>query len=314
MKINKNIENLMLQKITGLSKNQLFLNNYTLTDFQKKQLLEYQKRYLSWEPIEYIIENAEFYGLDFYVDSRVLIPRNDTEIMVEKVIESVKFKKEKYFLNFWFNDWKLFESQSMIAPIFEGIKLNNFKNINTILIDIWTGSACIPISILKNLSTAGPSPLKTYAIDISKDALDVAKINIKKHNLEDKIELIQSDLLKDFKQILSSKFYKLNTIIITANLPYIKNWDFENMDKETIKFEPDLALYWWEKTGFELYEKLIFQIFELQNIYNIKKIILFIEIWFDQKQIAIDFLKKQNLKFEIFKDNNNIDRCIKIYF
>jgi methylase of polypeptide subunit release factors len=63
-----------------------------------------------------------------------------------------------------------------------------------------------------------------------------------------------------------------------------------------------------------LYEKLIYQIFELESIYNIKNIILFIEIGFDQKEVAQKFLEKQNLNFEIFKDNGGINRCIKIYF
>jgi methylase of polypeptide subunit release factors len=63
-----------------------------------------------------------------------------------------------------------------------------------------------------------------------------------------------------------------------------------------------------------LYERLIYQIFELKSIYNIKNIILFIEIGFDQKKVAQNFLEKQNLNFEIFKDNSSIDRCIKVYF
>jgi len=313
----------VLGKITGLDTNQLFLND-EIDDSLIEEIEEKFSRLVSGEPIEYIINKAEFYGLEFYVDSRVLVPRNDTEVMVDKVVESIKLKVEskKDFLNFWFNNWKLFESQSLIGPIFKGIELNNLKNLDIILIDIWTGSWCIPISILKNLSTAESSLLKTFAIDISNDVLEITKINIKKHNLEDKIELIKSDLLESFGQIQDLPLQKncrgescvLSNIIITANLPYIKNWDFENMDEETITFEPDLALYWGEKTGFELYEKLIFQIFELKNSYNVKNIILFIEIWFDQKQIAINFLKKQNLKFEIFKDNGGIDRCIKIYF
>jgi len=150
--------------------------------------------------------------------------------------------------------------------------------------------------------------------------LEVSKINIKKHNLEDKVIQLHWDLLSSFILILNKKSILSPLqeggidLIITANLPYIKDWDFENMDEETIKFEPDLALYWWEKTGFELYEKLIHQILKLQSINNIETIVLFIEIWFDQKEIAISFLEKLNLKFEIFKDNWGIDRCIKIYF
>ena len=281
----------VLEQITGLDKNQLFLSD-DINDKLINKIENYFSRLVSWEPIEYVLKKAEFYGYDFYVDSRVLIPRNDTEVMVEKVVESLK------------------------------LKVKSDKNI--ILIDVWTWSSCIPISVLKNLLTEEFNFLKkTYAIDISKDALEVARINIKKHNLENKIELVQWDLLEKFWQTQRSASTKnivvMNqcvhpNIIITANLPYIKNWDFENMDEETINFEPDLALYWWEKTGFELYKKLIYQIFELQSIYNIESLVLFIEIGFDQKQIAIEFLEKQNLKFEIFKDNGWIERCVKIYF
>jgi methylase of polypeptide subunit release factors len=86
------------------------------------------------------------------------------------------------------------------------------------------------------------------------------------------------------------------------------------MDKQTVEFEPNLALYWWKKTWFELYEKLIYQILELKSIYNTKSILLFIEIGFDQKETSESFINKLNLNFEIFKDNRGIHRCIKINF
>ncbi len=262
----------VLEKITGLNSSQLFLLD-EIDDNLIEEIEIIFSRLVSWEPIEYILKKAEFFGLDFYVDSSVLVPRNDTEVMIKQVI--------KYIPK------------------------------NTIFIDVWTGSSCIPITILQNTKNIK----ECFIIDISKEALEVSKINIKKYNLEDKIKLINSDLLEWFNSYLTSlKSKEHNSMIITANLPYVKNWDFENMDEETIEFEPDLALYGWEKTGFELYEKLIYQIFDLQLSYNIKEIILFIEIGFDQKQIATKFLEKQNLKFEIFKDNWGIDRCIKISF
>ena len=267
----------ILEKITGLNKNQLFLSDDIDDKFIDK-IEEYFARLVSWEPIEYILKKAEFYWFDFYVDFRVLIPRNDTEIMVDQVLR---------------------------VPV------------PNMYIDIWTWSWAILISILNKLKEKGvPVPL-SYAIDISKKALEVSKINIKKHNLEDKIIQINWNLLDNIFPLLQRE--GVRGWVITANLPYIKNWDFENMDKETIEYEPDLALYWWEKTGFELYEKLIFQVLELKKSLLQREnlevgIILFIEIGFDQKELAIKFLKKQNLKFEIFKDNWGVDRCIKIYF
>ncbi len=213
--------------------------------------------------------NEEFYSLPFYVDKRVLIPRNDTEILVDNVLKDI------------------LESD--------------------LLIDVWTWSWAITIAINKNISLK-----ETFWLDISKDALEVAKINLEINNLSNKIKLINSDLLEVF---INDKI-KINNknIIITANLPYIKNWDFQNMDKEVLDNEPHIALFWWEITWFEMYEKLFNQIIMLKEKLNLNKIILFIEIWFDQYDYSKKYLSNLWLKFEYFKDLNNIYRVIKINF
>lgn len=213
-------------------------------------------------------DNEEFFSLWFYVNKKVLIPRNDTENLVYKAIKEVD------------ND--------------------------TTLIDVWTWSSAIIVAILKNIKF----DIKAYALDISLDALEVAKINIEKHWLQNKIRLLNSDLLK----IFLDKDYILDTkkVLITANLPYIKNWDFINMDKEVLENEPHIALFGWEKTWFELYEKLINEATLLKKIYK-NEIILFIEIWFDQYEYSNSYLSKLWLKFEYFKDLNDIWRVIKIH-
>lgn len=259
----------ILQKITNTTKSQLFLLD-KIDDLYLETIKKSFNKLVTGEPIEYIINNAEFYSLDFYVNSNVLIPRNDTEIMVDKAIETI-------------------------------IKYNWVS-----LIDIGTWSSCIAISILKNSSKV----TNCYAIDISKKALEVSKINIEKHWLNNKIIQINSDLLKCFHW--KNDFVLNKNVIITANLPYIKNEDFENMDKETIKYEPALALFWWKDTWFELYEKLIKECFKLKNIYNIKSLILFIEIWFDQKEHSSKYLTNLWLEHYYYKDNWWIERCIKI--
>lgn len=259
----------ILQKITNTTKSQLFLLDKIDVSYLETIKKSFNKL-VTGEPIEYIINNAEFYSLDFYVNSNVLIPRNDTEIMVDKAIETI-------------------------------IKYNWVS-----LIDIGTWSSCIAISILKNSSKV----TNCYAIDISKKALEVSKINIEKHWLNNKIIQINSDLLKCFHW--KNDFVLNKNVIITANLPYIKNEDFENMDKETIKYEPALALFWWKDTWFELYEKLIKECFKLKNIYNIKSLILFIEIWFDQKEHSSKYLTNLWLEHYYYKDNWWIERCIKI--
>ena len=272
----------IIGKVTGLTNSQLFLSEQ-IDDNHIENIEIYFMRVVTWEPIEYILENANFYWLDFFVDYRTLVPRNDTEVMVDQVLEYIPE--------------------------------------NTILIDVWTGSSCIPISVLKNIPKIEKNRvLKTYVIDISEKALEVSNINIEKYNLENEIEQISWNLLDMIgPHLISPKGREIEQIIITANLPYIKDWDFENMDKETVEFEPDLALYWWKETGLELYEELIYQVLELKN--NIPLLdkeglglVLFIEIGFDQKEVSKNFLNKLNLQFEVFKDNGGIDRCVKIYF
>lgn len=262
------IEKIIL-KITDLSKSQLFLVDL-IDDKYIKKINESFNKLNKWEPFEYIINNAEFYSLDFFVDNRVLIPRNDTEIMVDKAIETI-------------------------------VTLNN-----STLIDVWTWSWCVGISIFKNTKKI----TNCYLTDISRQVLEVSQINITKHNLLDKIVTIKSNLLVKF--IWNDDYPLSSNLVITANLPYIKNWDYKNMSKETIWYEPDLALYGWKKTGFELYETLINECLLLKKLNNIKKIFLFIEIWFDQKDHSNKYLTDLLLKYQYFKDNWWIERCVKI--
>lgn len=268
LNISNNIINKIILKITDLQKNQLFL----VDEIDDKYIWELEwmfARLVSWEPIEYILENAEFYGLDFFVDNRCLVPRDDTEVMVDKALEI---------------EWEYS------------------------LIDVWTWSSCIPISVLKNSNNIN----WCFVVDISEKALEISKTNIIKHNLVDNISQINWNLLSYFLE--NNNIINNNNLIITANLPYIKDNDFDNMDEETVEFEPDLALYWWKETWFELYEELIKQCFKLQSIYSINKLILFIEIGFDQKEYSKKYLSELWLKFEYFKDNWWVYRCIKIEF
>ncbi|MDD3145252.1 MAG: peptide chain release factor N(5)-glutamine methyltransferase [Candidatus Gracilibacteria bacterium] len=269
--VNSKLLDILILKELNISKSSLFLIE-EIDDKYIENITKNLERLKKGEPIEYITNNAEFYNLDFYVDNRVLIPRNDTEIMVDKAIDAI-FDHE----------------------------------LNT-LIDIGTGSSCIAISIIKNTNSIN----NCYVIDISTKALEVSKKNINKHNLEKKIKQICGNLLTDF--LANSRYELSKNIIITANLPYIKNGDFINMDSETIWYEPELALYGGKNTGFELYEQLIRECIQFKNLYSINNLVVFIEIGFDQYEYSLNYLKNLDLVFEYFKDNNGINRCIKIVF
>ena len=251
---------LIMEKIMNLSSKDLFL----LSDIDDGYVADIewalQKR-KSWRPLEYILWEAEFYGYTFFVNEHTLIPKNDTEILVEKTIEYIKNKNQK------------------IA-----------------LVDIWTGTGCIPISILKETREYISN---IYAVDISPEALLTTRQNISLHWFDDKIEVFEWDL---FTPLGTKEF---DHLVVTANLPYILDDDFENIDQQVIDYEPHTALFGWEKTWFELYEKLVNQ---LQSV-KAENIMLFIEIGFDQWDIVRDFCLQRNIFLQIYKDNWWIERC-----
>ncbi|MBL01832.1 MAG: protein-(glutamine-N5) methyltransferase, release factor-specific [Chloroflexi bacterium] len=154
-------------------------------------LLEIIKKRALGFPIQYITEEVNFYKSKFYVNENVLIPRPETEILIEKCIEF--------------------------------IRKNEIKNPN--IIDIGTGSGSIAISIAKEISDS-----RIYAVDISKDAIDVAKINANNNDVI--INFVQGNLFAN----IDCKFD-----IVISNPPYIRTENIKNLQKEVL-YEPVLAL------------------------------------------------------------------------
>lgn len=117
------------------------------------------ERRLRYEPIAYLIYHKEFYGLDFYVDRRVLIPRPETELLVDRAVEISKFE---------------------------------FRNSQLTIADVGTGSGCIAVALAVRLPDA-----RIYATEVSAAAMEVAQLNIERHGVRNRVYLVQSDLLGD---------------------------------------------------------------------------------------------------------------------
>ena len=208
----------LLSYVLGQGRESLFLNAEEILDEGDLKMYEvYLRRAESGEPIAHIINSKEFYGLDFFVDERVLIPRPETEHLVEKVLEYLRLNSEQK------------------------------KGFN--LLDVGTGSGNIPISIVKNFSE-GIGHFD--ALEVSDDALDVARLNAEQHGVDDDIDFIQSDLLE---VVDDSVYYD----VITANLPYIGTEKNRFVSKEAEQFEPNIALFGGED-GLVLYKKMFQQI------------------------------------------------------
>jgi release factor glutamine methyltransferase len=131
----------------------------TLSQEEERILQVLVERRLRREPTAYIINHREFYGIDFYVDSRVLIPRPETELLVDTALDFVK------------NNCNCPSRHLLIA-------------------DIGTGCGAIAISLALNLPQS-----TVYATDISPSALDIAKLNCEYHKVTGQITLLQGDLL-----------------------------------------------------------------------------------------------------------------------
>lgn len=271
---------ILIEYVFKISKEKLILkykdeiNNKKVEEFRK--LL---KKLENGIPIQYIINNQEFMGLNFYVDEDVLIPQPDTEVLVEEVI--------KYCNELRNNEPEDKETNKDYKENIEKEPIINKedKNINkkTIkILDLCTGSGIIGISIYKYLEN-----VEIYASDISQKALNIAEKNTNLNNA--KINFINSDM---FKNIHIKDFD-----IIVSNPPYIESKVIESLSKE-VQNEPKLALDGGED-GLKFYR------FILENAKNYlsKNGAIFLEIGYDQKEKIEEILKS----YKIYKET----KCIK---
>lgn len=171
------------------------------------------------KPIQYILGEAWFYGLKFNVNENTLIPRSETEELVEWIL------KELSIINYQ-------------------LPIN--------ILDIGTGTGCIPISLKANLPEA-----EVFAIDVSEKALEIANQNAKDNNVE--INFIQTDILKNnnLENLLSFTLNPLPKLdIIVSNPPYVRNLEKEEIKKNVLNYEPHLALFVEDNDALLFYRKI----------------------------------------------------------
>ncbi|WP_040256564.1 bifunctional peptide chain release factor N(5)-glutamine methyltransferase PrmC/tRNA (guanosine(46)-N7)-methyltransferase TrmB [Rickettsia hoogstraalii] len=224
--INKPIEYLLINLDEQLSEAEI-------EAFEK--LLE---RRLKHEPIAYITGVKEFYSREFIVNKHVLIPRNDTEVLVDVVLDLLKEHIYKSSLRATERSVAISGSLLEIASSTPMASSRNDGN-NIKILELGTGSGCITISLLCELPNA-----RVVATDISLDAIEVARNNALKHHVMDRIQIIQSNW---FENIEDQKFD-----FIVSNPPYISHSEKSEMAIETINYEPSIALF-AEEEGLQAY-------------------------------------------------------------
>ena len=248
---------ILMEKVIGKDKKYIILNSEEKLNFERLRFFKTLiKKRSNRKPIAYLINKKFFWKYEFLITEDILIPRPDTELLIELALKITR----------------------------------NKNRIN--ILDIGIGSGCILLSILKekkNFSGTG--------IDISKNCINISKINANKLKVTDRTKFYKSDV---------DKFDLGKYDLIVSNPPYIKKNELKYLETEVSKFEPKLALD-GGLDGLSEIRKVIKKSSEL--IKKNGKLIL--EIGFDQKNRVINLLTKKGFYINsISKDLASNDRCI----
>ncbi|MDR3721766.1 MAG: peptide chain release factor N(5)-glutamine methyltransferase [Candidatus Acidoferrales bacterium] len=179
------------------------------------------QRRANGEPTQHLTGKQEFWDLEFEITSDVLIPRPETEHLIEVALDRLALR----------------ELRAGRPPRLTGNGLT--------LVDVGTGSGCIAIALAKELPDAN-----VYATDISATALDVARRNAARRGFADRIRFLESDLFEAFTPVRFD--------LIVSNPPYVGRRTAETLAREVREHEPEVALYGGEE-GYEFYAELVAQ-------------------------------------------------------
>jgi release factor glutamine methyltransferase len=235
----RDAELLLLDQL-GISHAQLLANpGRELTEEEEFFFWQNIHRRAANEPIQYILGKQEFYGLEFHANPAVLIPRPETELLVEAVLHR-------------------------LPP-------DDFVEI----LDVGTGSGILAVTLAHHLPHA-----EITAVDISVDAIQVARRNAETHHVADRIQFVVSDLFSG----LDPKLERFDAVV--SNPPYVAEADRASLAPEVRDYEPATALFAGE-TGLDIYRRLIP---EARNALKPKGL-LALEIGHGQRDAIANFLK-----------------------
>jgi release factor glutamine methyltransferase len=240
---------LLLMGFLDVDEMWLITNQNSIIDGAEK-LFEWVERRKNNEPLEYILNRVSFYSNEFYIAKGALIPRPETELLIDEVIKNVK---------------------NLDADIS--------------FVEVGVGSGIISVMLALKFPNA-----KIIAVDISQDALDIAKVNIEKFGLKHRVELRLGSLLEPVNEHID---------YLVSNPPYIQN----GIKLESnLSYEPQNALF-----GGEIGDEIIKQLLDEVSKREIK--FFSCEIGYDQKGKITTYLKgKDYKKLEFYKDLSNFDR------
>jgi len=257
------IAGMVMEHVTGYPKIDRIIHKTQLFSEQEEILIkQYREELIKHRPVQYVLGEAWFMGMRFRVNEKVLIPRPETEELANWIIEDIKAENSR-------------------SPV---------------ILDVGTGSGCIPISLSKSLPAA-----VIHSCDISQEAINVARLNAQDNTVN--TNFIVGDFLDEsFRATLPAVDY------IVSNPPYIPVSDIKSISPNVVNYEPHLALFVPDKDPLVFYRALAR--FAKEKLYSGGKLFaeLHVEASVKAKQL---FLSEGLSDVEIRKDLHGNPRMIK---
>ena len=252
-----------------------YVNNPAVKSSDSARVRRLLQRRLKGEPIQYIVGQIEFLGLTIKVGRGVLIPRPETELLVEEAIKAVMRNKI-----------------SVASKEKNALRVTQRASLS--VLDLCTGSGCIALSLAKEFPDA-----EVYGTDLSKEALVYAKKNAKANDIKN-VTFLQGSLFEPVK----GKAYDL----ITANPPYIRRSELETLQREIRDWEPISALDGGED-GMDFYRTILSSADQFLNPGGS----LFLELGYDQAEAVKKVAKRQGfLDLAVINDYAGIGRILAV--
>ncbi len=256
---------LILAYILGKDRQFLYMHpGYAVEPRDRGRFFKLLEERISGMPVQYITGCQEFMGLDFHVDKSVLIPRPDTEVLVEAVIGWLKDRREGY------------------VPV---------------AADIGTGSGAIAVS----LAYYCPG-IRVVAADISREALEVARMNAVRNGVKARIEFVEGDLLSPLEKLHMHR----GIDVIVSNPPYIPSGEMAYLQKE-VRREPPAALD-GGRDGLDFYRRLV----SGASLFLREGGLLALEIGYNQAEDVCSMLRDEKCfaGIKVLKDLGRMDRVV----
>lgn len=270
-----NISEMVMEHVTGFSRlDRLLKKEETLVVQQLHHLTEIHHRLMRHEPVQYALGEAWFYGMKLFVDKSVLIPRPETEELVDWVVKDVKAAGKDVF------DGKSFEADETSL-----LKV----------LDVGSGSGCIALALKKSMPRA-----EVWACDLSDDALNIARRN--GSELDIRVDFVGLNFL-DKEQVTQLP----SVDIVVSNPPYIPEKDKAQMRANVLDFEPHLALFVLDQDPLIFYKALA----DFGKLKLHPRGFIYAEIHEDMGPQVVSLFEQEGYAIELRKDMQGKERMIK---